>query len=270
MNVRGVDFSGAAEPGMSIWLTEGSWDTETKTLTVEQCQSATRRFGETAREPVLAALRTWLQTGSVTGVDVSFGLPQPLLPAVPDWSAACRWVAAEFDGVDALAMQSTLKARARENDADGVELKRRTDVVTGANSPYSFITRYQTLHAIRDVLDPLVADGRVSVEPMAPRDAEATLLEVYPAATLRELGLPGRKYKNDPKYPNAPARRETILDGLCAWGVELDDGLRPVVLDDSGGDALDSVVAAVATARAVERAFEPIGEYDPLEGYIYT
>lgn len=270
MNVRGVDFSGAVEPGTSIWLTEGSWDAKTKTLTVERCQSATERFGETTRKPVLAALRTWLEAGGVTGVDVSFGLPRPLLPAVPDWPAACRWVADEFDDVDALAMQSALKARARESDVDGIELKRRTDVVAGANSPYSFITRYQTLHAIRDVLEPLVTGERVSVEPMAPRNAEATLLEAYPAATLRHLGLPDKKYKNDTKYPNAPGRRETVLDGLRAWGIELDEGLRPVVLKDSGGDALDSVVAAVATARAVERAFEPTGEYDRLEGCIYA
>jgi len=269
MNVRGVDFSGAAEPGTSIWLTEGSWDAETAVLTVERCRSAAERFDETAREPVLAALRTWLETGGVTGIDVSFGLPRPLLPAVSDWPAACRWIASEFETEDALAMQSALKTRARESGADGVELKRRTDVVTGANSPYSFITRYQTLHAIRDVLDPLVTDGRVSVEPMAPRDAEATLLEAYPAATLRKLGLPDTTYKNDAKYPDAPNRRETILDGLCAWGVELDDGLRPVLLEDSGGDALDSVVAAVATARAAERSFEPTGEYHPVEGCIY-
>ena len=45
-------------------------------------------------------------------------------------------------------MRETLKERARASDADGVELKRRTDDAVGANSPYSFITYYRTPYSV--------------------------------------------------------------------------------------------------------------------------
>jgi len=205
----------------------------------------------------------------VVGVDASFGLPRPVLPdriaATDDWQESVRWVAEAYADVDALAAQADWKDHARESDADGVELKRRTDGPTGANSPYSFITRYQTFHAMRDLLAPVL--DSVSVEPMVSGDGP-TLIEVYPAATLRDLDLPDRKYKE----PGAESRekRERILAGLCEWGVALPGKFEERILGDADGDALDSLVAAVATVRAVESGFAvEEGRYDPVEGYIY-
>jgi hypothetical protein len=104
---------------------------------------------------------------------------------------------------------------------------------------------------------------------MAPGTTGPTLIEVYPAATLRDLALPDRKYKE----PGSEARekRERILAGLCEWGVELPDEIEEPILEDADGDALDSLVATVAAARAVESEFAvEEGRYDPLEGYIYV
>jgi hypothetical protein len=270
MRLHGVDFSGASEPGESVWITTA--EPTDDGLRVIDCRSAREAFGATGRADVLAALRSFPGEEEVVGVDASFGLPRPVLPdriaATDDWREAVRWVADEYADADALDAQADWKDRARASDADGVELKRRTDGPTGASSPYSFITRYQTLHAMRDLLAPML--GSASVPPMAPGATGPTLIEVYPAATLRAFGLPDRKYK-DPSEPRARERRERILAGLREWGVRLTGEHEDRVLGDADGDALDSLLAAVAAARAVESGFAVEAErYDPVEGYIYV
>lgn len=269
---HGVDFSGAARPGDDIWL--ASAEPTSGGLRVTACRSAQDAFDATGRADVLAALRGWLAaaTGTV-GLDVSFGLPRAVLPAVDDWPAALVWVAREFHAADARAMQTALKERARASDADGVELKRATDGPTGASSPYSFITRYQTLHALRDLLAPLVLAKRVCVAPMVPCPgamARTRLCEVYPASTLRALELPDERYKGG-THDGERERRQEIVAGLRAWGVELDDATAATLVAEGGGDALDSVVGVVAVARAAADGFavDP-SRYDPLEGYIYV
>lgn len=268
---HGVDFSGAARPGDDIWLasarpTDGG-------VRVTDCRSAREAFDATDRADVLRALGGWLVAAEGTvGLDVSFGLPRPLLPPLDDWPATLAWVAREFHGADGKGMQAALKERARASDADGVELKRATDGPTGASSPYSFITRYQTLHALRDLLAPLVLSGRVRVAPMCPDDDSGLprLCEVYPASTLRALGLPDERYKGG-THEGERERREDIVAGLRAWGVALDDATAATLVDEGGGDALDAVVGAVAVARAAENGFEvDESRYDPLEGYIYV
>lgn len=268
MQVHGVDFSGAAEPGEDIWLTTGEWDGQR--LRVTDARPASEAFDASGRDAVLDGLREFVRDGGVTGLDFSFGLPRAVLPdSVDSWTESLQWVRErEYD--DALTAQADWKERARASDADGVELKRATDRPVGASSPYSFITRYQTFHGMCDLLWPLVSEGTVSVEPMVDGGGSA-LLEIYPAGTLRALGLPDRKYKDDAKYPDGPARREAILDGLVAWGADVPDSVRRRLLSDPEGDALDSLVGAVATARAVESGFEVEGErYHPVEGYIYV
>jgi hypothetical protein len=54
MVIRGIDFSGAAEPGDAIWLAEGRFDG--RTLEITACRSAAEAFGKTRRAPALAAL----------------------------------------------------------------------------------------------------------------------------------------------------------------------------------------------------------------------
>ena len=270
MRIRGVDFSGAATPGQDIWLADGELDGDTLELTA--CRPAAEALGATAREPVLDALRASLRNHEGTvGLDFSFGLPAELLPAeVGRWVGSVEWFAEAFAGADAPAMRETLKERARASEVDGVELKRRTDDAVSASSPYSFITYYQTLHGVRDLLAPLAADGAVSVPPMeAP--GESTVIEIYPAGTLRRLGAVDEGYKES--TDKAAARRETILDALSTatdLEVDLPEAVRKRALEDAGGDALDSIVAALATARAVSLDFEPPGEYDAREGCIYV
>jgi hypothetical protein len=283
VRVHGIDFSGSAAPGEDIWLVSG--EVADDHLRVTDARPASEAFDGEGRRAVLRDLRAFLagdtpDGGGIAGLDCSLGLPRAVLPdevAGGDWRAVRDWVADRFADADGRSFQSALKERARASDVDGVELKRATDGPTGASSPYSFITRYQTLHGLRDVLAPLVRADRVAVPPMLPggwddgeRDRPA-VVEVYPAATLRALDLPDRKYKDDGNYPEGPARRERILDGLVDWGVRLDGVPRGRLLSDAGGDALDGLVAAVAVARAAAADLcADEARYDPLEGYIYV
>jgi hypothetical protein len=268
MQITGVDFSGSADPGEDIWLTTGEWDGER--LQVTDARSAREAFDVSGRRSILSGLCDFLSQGGVTGLDFSFGLPRAILPEpVDSWVASLDWVS-ECGYADALEAQTDWKNRARASNVNGVELKRATDRPVGASSPYSFITRYQTFHGVRDVLRPLVSAGSVAVQPML-SGSNATVLEIYPAGTLRALDLPDTKYKDDASYPDGPAKREVILNGLIQWGAEVPSPIREQLLDDPGGDALDSLVGAIAAARAVADGFETETErYDPLEGYIYV
>lgn len=140
----------------------------------------------------------------------------------------------------------------------------------------SVVVSSQTLYGIRDVLRPLVREERVSVLPTdAPDETRPWLCEIYPAATLRELGLLPRKYKNDRKHPEAQRRRERIVAGLREAGVTTPGRIAERVIADSGGDTLDSIVAVFAVFRALRDGRlpdtgEPLDERHLLEGHIYV
>ena len=270
MEIRGVDFSGGGHPGADIWIAEGRVTGDR--LSVSACRSATERFGVSARKPVLRALCDFLEANDgTTGLDFSFGLPAALLPGgVGTWSAAIGWFVETFDA-DADTMRDRLKERARAQPGDGVELKRQTDAAVGANSPYSFITYYQTLYGIREVLSPLARSDATDVPPMEPA-GDRNLIEIYPAGTLKRLDTVTRQYKDDTE--SARKRRERIVDRLLEPDIggpalELQPAIRRTIVEEPGGDALDSVIAAVATARAVARRFEPETDFDEREGHIY-
>jgi hypothetical protein len=63
--------------------------------------------------------------------------------------------------------------------------------------------------------------------------------------------------------------RQWILDGLIDRGALAAPGrrMRALLLDNEGGDALDAVIGAVATARA-DLAKEP-DSWQRLEGRVY-
>lgn len=271
MEIRGIDFSGSARPGTDIWITEGRL--ADGSLSISSCLPADERFDATARAPILAAVGEFLESrDGTTGLDFSFGLPAALLPeAIETWSDSVEWFASTFDG-DADAMRDRLKERARTLPGDGVELKRQTDAARGANSPYSFITYYQTLYGTRDVLWPLVRRGVIDVPPMESA-GDRNVIEIYPAGTLRRLDTVATRYKTDTE--NARKRRKRILEALLAQDTDgptlgISPAIRRTTVNEPGGDALDSVIAAVAAARAVAQQFEPETAFDRREGYIYV
>lgn len=265
MRVHGVGFSAGIRPGDDLWIASGEADGG---LTVTDLRSAGEAFGE-GRHAALTGLRRFV-TGAdgPVGIDCPFGLPRQLhdCAAYRDFLA---WFSDAFDGPGEL--EEACAARAADlTGGERTYLKRATDERTGAVSPYFRFTRAGTYYGLTEVVAPLVAEG-AGVEPMAPAPfGGPTLAEVYPAGTLRDLGLPAEGYERS--TAEAGDRRAEILDGLGERGLVCEEGVRSSALADAGGDALEAVVAAVATARAAERDFGVRDEaaYDPVEGYVYV
>jgi len=281
--VYGVDFSGANDAERNVWLAGGPLTDDG--LAIETLGTARSVFpGDVSGQAEThAALVDWLRDreSAAVGLDFSFGLPSTLLDAVDapptDWPAFLDAFPLA-DCADPDQFEAWGKERTREaTDGDRTFLKRETDGPVGASSPYGFIGSTITFHGVRDVLAPVVrgSDGGEAVAAAAPMQATAfeppvTLLETYPAGVLDRLGLQRRNYKGASDEEQAARRRN--LDGLVeSTGVVVDDADRETVIGNTGGDALDAVVAAAATWRTVEAGFDyDDGRYDEREGYIYT
>ena len=269
--VHGIDFSGAQQAGHGVWLAEATVDGDT--LLIEGCQSAADRFGVADRAPCLGRLVEFLREASVVGMDFPFGVPA-VLHDRETWTGAVEWVTTVAGDADGFQRECKDRAEAHTG-GERTNLLRETDGPVGAMCPYAQYVYKQTFHGIRDVLAPLARAPGVVVEPMQSADEDGEsgdvtrLCEVYPAAALAGLDLPAAAYKDS--GGRARDRRRAIVDGLEAeTPVEYAEGIRGALVDDAGGDAIDSVVAALATHRAQEGGFEPDRAYDPVEGPIYV
>jgi len=264
--LHGIDFSGARQAGHGIWLAETTVDGGT--LRVEHCESAADRFGVAERAPCLGRLCSFLRDASVVGLDFSFGVPAALHDR-EDWTGMVEWVSTAAHDVDGF--EELCVTAAEELSDERTYLLRETDGPVGAKSPYHWLVAAQTFYGIRDVLAACARTDEVCVRPMQePASDDATrLCEIYPTATLASLSLPAQEYKEDDEH--ARDQRRTIVDGLeAATAIELADGVRNELVADAGGDALDAVVAALATYRAWQADFEPDREYHSAEGHIYV
>ncbi|WP_049980691.1 DUF429 domain-containing protein [Halolamina rubra] len=281
--VYGVDFSGARDAERNVWiaggpLTEDGLEIETLGTAKSVLDGDVSGQAETH-----AALVDWLRDreSAAVGLDFSFGLPSTLPDTVDDppadWAAFLdSFPPADCSGPDAF--EEWGKQRTREaTDGDRAFLKRETDGPVGASSPYGFVGSTITFHGVRDVLAPVVrgsdgGDAAATVAPMETTTFESpvTLLETYPAGVLNRLGLQRDSYKGGSDEEREARQRN--LDGLLdATDLAVDGTDRETVIENTGGDALDAVVAAAATLRAVERAFEYDDDrHDPREGYIYV
>lgn len=94
------------------------------------------------------------------------------------------------------------------------------------------------------------------------------LVEICPAVTLAGEGLRvPYKGSEEPRR----AARAGVLAGLAGRGVTVGETFREAALEDAGGDALDAIVAAYATTRALVSGFAFAGDADCLmEGWIYA
>jgi hypothetical protein len=264
--IYGVDFSGAQDAGRRIWLAEGP--VQEGRLRVERCYPAEALPGSGRdRQAALGALRARIagSPGAAFGLDFPFSLPLPLLEGTGSWETFARAFPDDYPTADAFRQS----CRARHPDG---ELKRATDRETKTPfSAYNLRLYRQTYYGIREVLHPLAREGTACVLPMQARcPGRAWVLEICPASTLKWAGLPAQGYKA--RTEQGRRTREAILSGIEAQGqVELaSPSLRARIIEEEGGDALDSVIAAWATYRAVVAPeIDAQGRY-VLEGYVYV
>lgn len=263
--ILGVDFSGARDAGRYIWI--GETTAVGEALIVNACYPATELpGGGPQRETALAALRDYLaaQRGALVGLDFPPGLPRQVMQR-DSWTAMLAHFSEDYPDAE------TFRARCREA-GQGRDLRRRTDIEAATPfSPYNLRLYRQTYYGLRDLLAPLVRDGQVRVLPVqTAADDRPRLVESCPASTLKALGL-YTPYKG--KDAAMRAARSGVLKALSAgWNVRFVDGVRRVLVDDPGGDALDSVLAAFglwAYLREGGDLYPPGDEY-AVEGFVYV
>lgn len=261
--IHGIDFSGAQDAAERIWIASG--DIEDERLEIKKCRPAAEEFETSERDETLNELRKFIAgcDRAVFGLDFSFGVPSTVTED-EDWFDVVRSIS-ERDSPRG--MQKSYSETARDSDADGVHLKRATDEETEARSPYGFITFRQTYYGVKHVLKPLLGEESVSVLPMQERDSNRPwVLEVYPASTLRDMDSTDSGYKE--QTVESRSTRTRIVQDLAEAGVDLtNEAAQHAQYID---DALDSLVAAFATFRAIQDGPPEFDETSHPEGRIYV
>lgn len=261
--VFGIDFSGSAQAGRGLWIARGLAGPDA--LEVESCQPASSLPGSgPAREQSLRALRELIagEKDAIFGLDFPFGLPATLMGGA-DWKAFLDAFPDRYPDEQSFRTSCFQGAGRRE-------LMRLTDSEAKAPfSPYNLKMYRQTYFGIRDVLRPLVREGRARVLPMqGPADGAAWLLEICPASTLKAMGL-YRPYKGGGEG-KGEARKALLAALEEAGSLTVPDPLRARIVEQRGGDALDSVVAALAVFRALQTTSYRFRREHLLEGYVFV
>lgn len=264
----GVDFSGAAMAGKSIWLASGCTTTESKFsnhsgLKIYDCRRAETLPGSGRnRDLCLKALRNFVESQQdvLIGFDFPFGLPRELVKE-DSWESFVLNFPEHYNSPQQFRCACLEKSGRRE-------LKRVTDYDCRAPfSPYNLRIFRQTYYGICDLLNPLVRTKKASILPMQEAmPGLPRLIEICPASTLKAHNCySSYKGRGTDKYN----KRLIILQflerekNLIFNTVEL----REKVLKDSAGDALDSVIALYASSKAKELL--PESKDLEIEGYTY-
>jgi hypothetical protein len=256
--IIGVDFSGAALAGEKIWIATGRADGGV--LRIESLQRASELPGSAPeREAALAALREYLQSfkSAACGLDFPFSLSRESI--TPEYSAWRDWLysLSEYSDADAF----------RESFSD---LRRQTDIQSKTPlSPLNLRLYRQTFHGLRDVLLPLAKSGARVLPFDEAEENGLWLLEICPASFLKKQKLYlSYKGKSDLQRQN----REMILDALKSrFALSVDEEQSTRALEDTEGDALDALLAALSTFRALQSPAQLLAqnETEKLEGKVY-
>jgi hypothetical protein len=278
-HIYGVDFSGAKDAGKRIWIARGI--IEGRKLRIEDCCKASSLPGAgNDRNSCLAALWDFIgrEKNSVFGADFPFGLPNKVIQElfkVGTWAEFVRDFYETFSSPENF-RKICWKA------ADSSELKRVADKHSKTPfSPYNLRVCYQTYYGIHDILYPLVSADQARVLPMQRVERGKTIIiEICPASTLKQLEKqPNIKnlyktYKGKgEEYRN---QRLKIVDALMKTNhTSIPDSIRTIALNDTGGDALDSIIAAYSTfcASCKHFAVKDKKDYEKdyrLEGYVFA
>ena len=270
--VYGVDFSGAKDAGRKLWVA-GARRVEGALVLDSLLPGAALPGSGVDRASCLQAVARLVgaERGAAFGFDFPFALPAAVVGAEP-WEAFAAAFPDRYDSPEAF------RAACRAATG-GQESKRETDRL--ARVPFNaFNLRVyrQTYYGLREVIAPLVRTQRAAVLPMQPpAEDRAWVLEICPASTLKRLGLyytaAGRPWSYKGQTEAHEAARARLWQALVdRYGLRAGPRARRAAIADAGGDALDAVIAACATAEAIE---SPLALPDscraaaPVEGYIY-
>jgi len=174
-------------------------------------------------------------------------------------------------------------------------IRRKTDIETATPfDSYHYRIIYQTFHGMRDVLLPIAKTPGTAVIPFQysrMASAKRIVVESCPASSLKRWALPRARYKQTGGRP--PAKRHClnrleILRGIRALpeitlspsmareavpSVDISQPRQRVIMQDSGGDALDAVLAGLGGWRAIHTVNHAASARDSryrFEGRVYS
>ena len=254
--VFGVDFSGARNSGVNAWIAETELTAGEAMLRLTKLAPLGRLAGGDDRDTVNDYLVAQIRSSEATlwGFDFPFGLPIEL--KLGGWRRNLRELR-RFPG-DAKDYGRFLVERSRQL-VDTMHIRRITDRETQTPFDcYHYRIIYQTFHGMRDVLGRVAGDDATCVLPFqftklsSSNRPRRVVVEACPSSTLKRLGLPHRLYKQrsgKPPTAEQQAVRRTILAAI-GRSVKISPRHRQTILSNPGGDALDSVLAAVGSFTA--------------------
>ena len=263
--VCGVDFSGAQDAGKKIWIACG--DILDDAILISECFPAEDLPGSgQQRDQAIGALRAFIRKkrDCIFGLDFPFGIPRVFV-AEESWE---EWLGAfpeRYTNPEGFRRLCHLAS-------NGKELKRATDVENKTPfSPYNLRLFRQTFFGVKDLLSPLIREKAVCVLPFQkPQGARPWIIEICPASTLKtkNLSFPYKGSGRDRKVS-----REKILRAMEKTGVlkVQKPSMRKRIIENRGGDALDSVIAAYATFKALNHGLTPETSAPyAVEGRVYV
>lgn len=263
--ILGIDFSGATDAGRKIWIAEAQFDPAEpcQALKIATCFPAID-LPQSGLAPALAiaALADYvtLDPTTIAGCDFPFSLPAELLDATT-WQDFIRDFPLRFFDHESYRNDN----RQRTNK---IEIKRLTDRHAGTPfNSYNLRLYRQAWWGMARLLHPLVLTRRAIVLPqMRSKKSKPILIEVCAACSLKYLDC-YPAYKGREKLHRLA--RQRILDCLIETRLlqAPQRSLRQLLLDNTGGDALDAVIGAIATARA--DLASPTDPVHRLEGRVF-
>lgn len=263
--VYGVDFSGARDAGTRIWIAQGVIRQEAL-LIVKLFQVRDLLNSGKDRESGLRALTKFImkEKESIFGLDFPFGLPLRLVKE-KTWQEFVRSFSKNYTSPEEF-------MRLCKSKAGGKELKRRTDIEAKTPfSPYNLRLYRQTYFGIREVLGPLIQNNAACAFPMQrPSPSKVWIIEICPASTLKMENL-NLSYKGrGERHRIARVNILKHIERRCLLEIT-ESALRSTIVNDSGGDALDSVIAAFATFQSLKYGSTPRKDCrHSLEGWVYV
>jgi hypothetical protein len=265
--VYGVDFSGAKNACKKIWISEGV--IQDTNLLINNCwqisdfldnnQKKDRYSCHTALKDFIAE-----NTNAVFGLDVPFGVPETIMDGY-DWEYYTKSFAYMFNSPEDFRNSCLRKTGFKE-------LKRCTDIDKKAPfCVYNLRLYKQTFYGIRDIIYPLIRKNQVSIPPMESlNNGKSWLIEICPACTLKQkqLYIP---YKG--KTEKEQKSRAKIIEYFNSR-FYLSPNVKESAIKDKEGDALDSVIATIATYNALDilsnSFMRSIPNIYKKEGYTFT
>lgn len=265
-SIYGVDFSGAAAAGNRIWIT--ACQIKNGRLHVQECLPAAKFLKcSSERKQCLQVFREFVarQQGTAFGMDFPFSLPAEMIEE-NTWLQFVVNFKSRYPDVE------DFRQKCREYSA-APELKRLTDIESQAPfSPYNLWVYKQTYYGIADLLAPLITSEKAVVLPMQnPAGNKPLILEICPASILKRLGLYS-PYKG--RQAREQQHRQKILDFvLNSDAITLaKESLRERILQNTGGDALDSFITACRLFELLKTPTEIFPQDESkyrVEGLVY-